>query len=556
MTLTTVIMAYKKYFPQFTVTKVVDIGDSCVVFVCCDDGFPPFQMPYRVSEEGFVSFYDMMGKNAREVVENGKVIYLDSTPLKVKIFDKSAEDEKVEYHDFDTTSNNDGGTGSGNFGHEGRPGKVGGSTPAGNMRTPKEGSNVAKSYDGDYNIRSVVKAQGYDGLPRILKKEDFDKAVAESHFVAQRTYCASSQKVLEEYRNHLYNGDWYIECTDGGAQYGQGMYCAADYEGKLSDGITSEMEHYKDLGSERFIKDASTQMLKSKTKSDYENNRYMNGVTLSDEEFEAYANLMHERGVHIWDLNEKDRGICQKLKDDGRFKSLKRATDDFVEKFEDSYEVPSYTETFTLAPDAKIIDHRDAIEAQKEEYRKAYEEAEKFSREEKMRRAEAVEGLSREELAYVKFRLSGGETNEYDFGYEWFDSLSDDAREQAIKKLSGIIFPIRKSVNAEYKRRAEIAEELKRCDIGVWASLHGYDAINAEGHGESCSYTVILNRTKTIILDDRDRNDSAEENEMTFTLNENGVWIAYENGEQVGYVIPMESGKDSNNDGGSGSGNH
>lgn len=36
-------------------------------------------------------------------------------------------------------------------------------------------------------------------------------------------------------------------------------------------------------------------------------------------------------------------------------------------------------------------------------------------------------------------------------------------------------------------------------DISTLAIEMGYDAINAEGHGESDSYTVILNRTKLII---------------------------------------------------------
>ena len=35
-------------------------------------------------------------------------------------------------------------------------------------------------------------------------------------------------------------------------------------------------------------------------------------------------------------------------------------------------------------------------------------------------------------------------------------------------------------------------------DAGVVATLMGYDAINAQGHGKSGSYTVILNRTKVI----------------------------------------------------------
>ena len=36
-------------------------------------------------------------------------------------------------------------------------------------------------------------------------------------------------------------------------------------------------------------------------------------------------------------------------------------------------------------------------------------------------------------------------------------------------------------------------------DVGAFAAAKGYDAINAEGHGESGSYTVVLNRTKLII---------------------------------------------------------
>lgn len=36
-------------------------------------------------------------------------------------------------------------------------------------------------------------------------------------------------------------------------------------------------------------------------------------------------------------------------------------------------------------------------------------------------------------------------------------------------------------------------------DLGTLAAELGYDAINATGHGESGSYTVILNRTKVIL---------------------------------------------------------
>lgn len=54
----------------------------------------------------------------------------------------------------------------------------------------------------------------------------------------------------------------------------------------------------------------------------------------------------------------------------------------------------------------------------------------------------------------------------------------------------------------EEKKDAEEAEKwshLTGKDPGVAAALLGYDAINAEGHGQSDSYTVVLNRTKVIL---------------------------------------------------------
>ena len=103
-----------------------------------------------------------------------------------------------------------------------------------------------------YEIDDVLAAQGFNGLPEIATPEEFDKAVAESGFIAQRTYAAPDQETLDAYRDQLYNGDWYVNCETGGAQYGQGMYCAADYNGELTDGIKEEMAHYQELGKERY----------------------------------------------------------------------------------------------------------------------------------------------------------------------------------------------------------------------------------------------------------------------------------------------------------------
>lgn len=96
----------------------------------------------------------------------------------------------------------------------------------------------------DFAIEDVINAQGFDGLPRVVNKEEFDKAVSESKFIAQRTYSAPNQEVLDAYRQQLYEGKWYVDCSNGGAHYGQGMYCAANYTGVLSNDIKQAMHYY------------------------------------------------------------------------------------------------------------------------------------------------------------------------------------------------------------------------------------------------------------------------------------------------------------------------
>lgn len=101
-------------------------------------------------------------------------------------------------------------------------------------------------------IEDIINYQGFDGLPRIVKKDKFEKLVQEDHFLAKRSYSANSSDQMEERKNELYYGKWYVTCSVGGAQYGQGMYCAADYtkSTKIKE-LTEEMEHYTSLNKRR-----------------------------------------------------------------------------------------------------------------------------------------------------------------------------------------------------------------------------------------------------------------------------------------------------------------
>ena len=136
------------------------------------------------------------------------------------------------------------------------------------------------------------------------------------------------------------------------------------------------------------------------------------------------------------------------------------------------------------------------------------------------------------------------------FDIPW-DQYSDACKalgNDACRELSGRTGHIRSSAIQkadEYSKKveSESAEiRTKYGDIGSYAAALGYDAINAEGHGESGSYTVILNRTKTIMLDDSDRSDEEDSGLITFRPGRNGKLDAIRNGKVIGWVAVSESG--------------
>ena len=122
--------------------------------------------------------------------------------------------------------------------------------------TPAEGKDITgtwkrRSDQFDFEIDDVMHAQGFDGKPRVVPKEEFDEAVKAANgghgFIAQRTYSAPDQETLDEYRSQLYHGKWYVDCSTGGAVYGQGMYCAGNYGTKISDSAENDIQQYQNL---------------------------------------------------------------------------------------------------------------------------------------------------------------------------------------------------------------------------------------------------------------------------------------------------------------------
>ena len=128
------------------------------------------------------------------------------------------------------------------------------SSTRGSGHTFAEGRDISGTWERrpdqyDFEIDDVMAAQGFDGLPRVVSnKDEFNKLVLESNsgkgFVAQRAYSAPTQEILDEYRNQLYHGKWYVDCSTGGARHGQGMYCVGDFSGKITAKMKGEMDGY------------------------------------------------------------------------------------------------------------------------------------------------------------------------------------------------------------------------------------------------------------------------------------------------------------------------
>lgn len=307
-----------------------------------------------------------------------------------------------------------------------------------------------------FEIEDVINAQGFDGVPRVVDAEEFDRAVAAANggkgFIAQRTYSGPTQEVVDEYRRQLYEDHWYVDCSTGGAQYGQGMYCAADYTGQLSDGIQTEMQHYIDLNETRLSQNYSGMSVEDRQ------------VALPSIIDELRPDLPADQKAALRDfvtydtLNDADTVSFERA---AEARKLLMDNDVNIGQFEfelETYRTHPYAnvETLTLDPSAKIIAYRELDDL------RTYTGLE-------TRLANALDVPTETKKALLA----------------WVES------EEEASSLTGQVRKYAESIEQK-------ADKLINMDCGALAAALGYDAIDASGHGQSGSYTVILNRTKVI----------------------------------------------------------
>lgn len=166
-------------------------------------------------------------------------------------------------------------------------------------------------------------AQGFKGLPRIVDADEFDEYVRESNFIAQRTYSAPDQETLDAYQDALYNGEWYVDCSTGGSAYGQGMYCAGNYEGKLTNEIKQEMKDYMEVNEnyvgKEYVANIETMTLDKSAKiADYDTIFNEFGEWKSDAEARAKREIIEKMEVND-NIKAVLRGQTGSLKDDEDF---------------------------------------------------------------------------------------------------------------------------------------------------------------------------------------------------------------------------------------------
>lgn len=274
-------------------------------------------------------------------------------------------------------------------------------------------------------INDVINAQGFDGNPRIVSHSEFEKIINNPSHTAPllfRTFSGKTKAEADKFDKMLRDGEWYVDCGTGGAQYGQGMYCAGVYEKKTDRrfstrlaGAIEEMKHY----------------------------------------------ISHNR------LKGSRYPVVRRMTLDPSAQIIKR--DDVLKE---------YTSRL-LADDGAMIKQIASNAGLSSDWVKKYTE------------------MMKETNVWAKIHDPGTRAGDFSiYGTSRIDSMMKECTEIAVR--DGMSRAKAESISNNFADCRKPAN-----DRGVMAAKMGYDAINAVGHGSSGSYTVVLNRTKVIMDDDR-----------------------------------------------------
>lgn len=205
------------------------------------------------------------------------------------------------------------------------------------------------------NIDDIIDYQGFNGKPTIMyNQSEFEQAVERDHFLGERTFCADSKEDLLLYDKQLKAIDgedyFYVNCGVGGAQYGQGMYCAADYtKGTITaDKFEHEIQQYSYSDSHKFSKtnwltlDPSAKVLE--IPDGYDRQRCSDYVTrIYKEQYEKFRLSQDPVLKAHWEEYQSGmdevRQLYSKWGDDAAWKKADKICEKLNRKFPDAHQL-------------------------------------------------------------------------------------------------------------------------------------------------------------------------------------------------------------------------
>lgn len=480
----------------------------------------------------------------------------------------------------------------------------------------------------DTDIEDILHQQGFDGVPKIVSKAEFDRITKEHPEmpILMRSYTGKNEAELKSFDDDLEHGFFYVDCSNGGAGFGQGMYTAAtyrheperfnleeDYRGhgaryvkmkngeiykvegryfetnnmvlrypdpgdqylftkedengniinklmKAEDlgeygvvwidqetaemydqpvwmgefdtfqdvetiteagarkemlaGARTEMEHYSNIGRKRIENDYIPDPPEGKERArGYDNNGEAYFYYYDDKNMVQFEDDFPKDGELVAVKNPRSRdGSDASIYSvqNGRLVSLDRRwvlNKDELEPYEtwsyldgrckeENLSPVSSIRLMTLDPSAKIIKYEELEDRVSEAKQKRYAE-ELRENTDKYLSDSGINDEAVREIFFHQVKSTGGSNQKAE---EMIANATEEQRK--------ILDMIENNMDVEKIRKLKQdasgkAHDSFPDDIGACAALLGYDAINADGHGQSRSYTVILNRTKVILSEDK-----------------------------------------------------
>ncbi len=383
----------------------------------------------------------------------------------------------------------------------------------------------------DTDIEHVITQQGFNGPPKIVSQEEMMRIIDEHPEmpVLFRSYAALGHEAVQAYDDMLEGGEWYVDCSNGGAQYGQGMYCAGVYGSRDYSGALSEMEHYRHVSMKnaqaRWCPDLAED--EDRVNVDGKSVIYRQADMKSTEEHKppeaqdvvamvkSQWTVESAKGYFMPADPEDDESPLEftYYTDAGGWQTVPAEKVPYwapIDRIETPPPAAASTRMMTLDPSAKIITYKEAQRIMSGDLTKAQRKEiyqERLREYQKELDESGVDGPERVIREYA-FKgsldlLSDGDSDAY---LKACDQCSNEERmfwlDQGHKKGNEAFSQTETEESLGRRERAEKIQKFGK-DVGVCMAALGYDAINCEGHGDTDSYTVVLNRTKLIVSQSR-----------------------------------------------------